>query len=213
MRVAKDQRSDKSEISSNEKIPTLAVSANPTSFPTKGSLAYDTVTDKIYFGTDAAWLPVGGTGGDTIDMFDDLPLPVTLGAISDPLITAAALTCYNVSVQSPKNTYRSLRWECIMEIGTGTGPVSITFPAIPAPADPLLPFVIGINGGDGVDLLKIRGLILSDVTGVISGGILTINIPPFTDSLRTQNFVLDIPAIPQPAGTYIFTAYQSFVGQ
>ncbi len=61
MRIAKDSYVDESRQVLREKLPTLPVSVNPApSFPVKGSLAYDTLTNTIWYANDLIWQPIGG---------------------------------------------------------------------------------------------------------------------------------------------------------
>lgn len=58
MRIGKDSNTNVSEQSSISKIPILQVSENPQTFPLKGSLAYDIITDTVSYGNGTNWFPV-----------------------------------------------------------------------------------------------------------------------------------------------------------
>jgi hypothetical protein len=126
MRLAKDSNVDESYQSSRERIPTLPVSANPVSFPVKGSLAYDTITDAIWYGTGSGWVPVGSV----------VTTPTLIG--STTLINASSVT--GVALGNPGDcrlymtgvTYGKL---AIVTLNgfiktSGTGPNSATWNAL-----------------------------------------------------------------------------------
>lgn len=106
-RIFRDANLDVLNVSTLAKLPVEQVSLNPKTFPVQGSLAYDTLTENVYFGDGKEWKAINKEAScdDPILIHEDeinaaSALSVNGYVISQP---GTYVLCENVLWQNPLN--------------------------------------------------------------------------------------------------------------